>query len=185
LKKKIRKEVLAVRDRMPLEERRVKSQAIEQRLFTLPEFQAAGTVLFFASFRSEVETAPMIRRALSAGKRVILPRVNGGKLDLFEIFNYDHDTAPGCWGIPEPRIAEQVPIDAVDIIVLPGAAFDEQGNRVGYGGGYYDKLLSASAKMTVALAFESQIVPHVPADHHDIPVQTVVTEQRVMAAKQA
>jgi 5-formyltetrahydrofolate cyclo-ligase len=182
LKKKIRKEVLAARDLIPAEERSEKSLSIEARLFELPEFKTAGVILFFASFRSEVQTGPMIRRALAAGKRVILPRVNGDRLNLFEIFDFDHDTAPGSRGIPEPRIAAPVQLGAVNLIVIPGAAFDEQGNRAGYGAGFYDKLLSTFAKATVALAFESQIVPCIPAERHDIPVQKIVTEKRVVEA---
>jgi 5-formyltetrahydrofolate cyclo-ligase len=183
LKKKIRKEVLAERDRIPPAERIAKSRDIETRLFALPEFRAAGVVLFFASFRSEVETGPMIRRALSSGKRVILPRVNGDRLDLFEIHNFDQDTAPGAWGIPEPKPLKPAAIDTVDLVVIPGAAFDEQGNRIGYGAGFYDKLLPAFTKTTIALAFESQIVPRVPADYHDIPVGKVVTEKRIIEAR--
>ena len=170
---------------MSPQERSAKSRDIEERLFDLPEFRAAGTILFFASFRSEVETSPMIRRALGSGKRVILPRVNGDRLELFEIHDFDRDTEPGSWGIPEPRAANPATLGTVDCIVMPGAAFDERGNRVGYGAGYYDKLLPAFAKTTIALAFESQIVPRVPADHHDIPVQKVVTEKRVITAQRS
>jgi 5-formyltetrahydrofolate cyclo-ligase len=180
LKNKIRKEVLAGRDRIPPAERSAKSRDMEARLFVLPEFCAARSVLFFASFRSEVETGPMIRRALRSGKRVLLPRVNGDSLELFEISDLDRDTAPGAWGIPEPVTAKQASVGDVDLVVVPGAAFDEQGNRVGYGAGYYDKLLAAFSKTTVALAFELQIVSLVPADGHDVPVKKIVTEKRII-----
>ena len=139
--------------------------------------------MFFASFRSEVETIPMIRRALREGKRVILPKVKGKELELFRIMNVDRDVSPGAWEIPEP--AESVPavIDDIDIIVVPGVAFDARGNRLGYGAGFYDKLLAAFAKPTIALAFEMQIVPQVPADLHDIPIKKIVTEKRIIEIK--
>jgi 5-formyltetrahydrofolate cyclo-ligase len=183
LKKEIRKKVLAARDSLLPEQRSSKSREIEERLFSLPEFKSARTVMFFASFRSEVDTIPMIRRALASGKRVVLPRVKGKELELFEIGNVDGDVSPGAWGIPEPQGSAPVKLDELDVIIVPGAAFDERGNRLGYGAGFYDKLLSAFTKPSVAIAFEEQIVPNVPADPHDVPVQKIVTEKRIIEAK--
>jgi 5-formyltetrahydrofolate cyclo-ligase len=165
--------------------RTAKSREIEERLFSLPEFTSARVILFFASFRSEVDTIPMIRRALLAGKRVVLPKVKSRELGLFEIRDLAKDVSPGAWGIPEPGESRAVRLDEIDLILMPGAAFDERGNRLGYGAGFYDKLLVAFTKMTVALAFEAQIVPQVPADPHDIPVKKIVTEMRVIAAHSA
>jgi 5-formyltetrahydrofolate cyclo-ligase len=183
LKNEIRKKVLAARDSLLPEQRSSKSRAIEERLFSLPEFKSAHAVMFFASFRSEVETIPMIRRALEEGKRIILPKVKGNDLALFRIMNVDSDVSPGAWAIPEPGESVPAGIDAIDLIVVPGAAFDERGNRLGYGAGFYDKLLSAFTKPTIALAFEMQLVPQVPADPHDIPIRKIVTEKRVIEAK--
>ena len=76
-----------------------------------------------------------------------------------------------------------VRLDELDVIIVPGAAFDARGNRLGYGAGFYDKLLSAFKKLTIAVAFEEQIVPKVPADPHDVPVQKIVTEKRIIEAK--
>ncbi len=183
LKEDLRKQVLDARFRLSPEERKAKSREIEKRLFGLPEFQAARTVMFFASFRSEVETRDMIRRALGEGKRVVLPRVKGKELALFQIKEFDADVGPGAWGIPEPVYGTPVEVQDIDFIVLPGAVFDERGNRLGYGAGFYDKLLSAYEGMTVALAFEMQIAPQVPADSHDVPVKKIVTEKRIIEAK--
>ncbi len=183
MKNEIRKKVLADRDSMPSPQRSAKSREIEERLFSLPEFKAAKVILFFASFRSEVETIPMIRRVLNEGKRVILPKVKGKELELFEINNFDKNVSPGAWGILEPCEIAPAKLDDLDIIIVPGAAFDEQGNRLGYGAGFYDKLLSEFKKPTVALAFEGQIVPKIPADPHDVPVKKIVTEKRVIEAR--
>jgi len=185
VKKAIRKQVLAARDRLTPEQRAEKSRQIEGRLFSLPEFRSARVVMFFAAFRSEVDTGQMIRRALSEGKRIVLPRVAGADLSLFEISDPDADVAPGAWGIPEPCEDRPVRLDAIDLIIVPGAAFDCQGNRLGYGAGFYDKLLSSFAGPTVALAFEVQIVPRVPADLHDIPITRIATEGRVIQARPA
>ncbi len=168
---------------MSPEERAVKSREIEERLFALPEFTSARVVMFFASFRSEVDTVPMIRRALRSGKRVVLPKVKGAVLELFEITDYESDVVPGAWGIPEPAGAHPVDLSQIDFIVTPGAAFDERGNRLGYGAGYYDKILSSFKGTAAAIAFEAQIVGHVPVDAHDIPVRKIVTEKRVITAQ--
>ena len=164
------------------EQRRAASADIEERLFGLPEFRAATTVMFYASFQSEGETHHMIRRALAEGKRVVLPRVKGKELEPLEIENFDRDVAPGAWGILEPEGGKPAQLKDIGLIVLPGAVFDGQGNRIGYGAGFYDKLLSFYKGTTVALAFEQQIVPAVPAAAHDIPVQKILTEKRVIDA---
>ncbi len=182
MKDKIRKEVLDARFRLTGEERRARSAGIEARLFSLPEFRAASTIMFFASFQSEVDTHHMIRRALAEGKRVVLPKVKGKELALFEISNFDKDVSPGAWGIPEPDGpgARRTALAEIGIIVVPGAAFDERGNRIGYGAGFYDKLLASFSGMTVAIAFDLQVVPNVPADPHDVPVKKIVTERRTI-----
>jgi 5-formyltetrahydrofolate cyclo-ligase len=183
LKKEIRKEVLSARDGLLPGQRTSKSREIEARLFSLPEFTSADTVMFFASFRSEVETGPMIRHALTSGKRVVLPKLKDKELALFEITDFDADVSPGAWGIPEPHESRPAKIETIDLIIVPGAAFDERGNRLGYGAGFYDKLLPAFKKMTVALAFEVQILPQVPVDARDVPVKKIVTECRIIDSK--
>ena len=185
MKKILRKQVLDARDRLPVDERAVKSREIGRKLFALPEFLSARVVMFFASFRSEVDTVPMIRQALQSGKRIILPKVKGKALELFEITDFDADMVSGAWGIPEPRKGKSGHLEDVDLMVVPGAAFDERGNRIGYGAGYYDKLLPAFKGVTVALAFEEQIVSNVPVDAHDVPVRKIVTEKRVIIPQRA
>lgn len=185
MKKELRKQVLKARDSLSPEERSKKSEKVKHRLFSLPEFRAARTVMFFASFRSEVETGPMIRQALAAGKKVVLPKVKGGELGLFEIRDFDKDVSPGTWGIPEPHESVPAVLDEIDLIVTPGAAFDENGNRLGYGAGFYDKLLVNYTGLSVALAFEEQILLLVPASVHDIPIKKIVTEKRVITVQRA
>ena len=182
MKDAIRKQVLDARFALQPDERRTKSAEIEARLFALPEYRSASLVLFYASFQSEVETHRMIRRALSEGKRVALPRVMGKELELIEIACFDSEVVPGAWGIPEPERGKPARLNDIELIVMPGAAFDEQGNRIGYGAGFYDKLLPYYTGRTVALAFELQIVPSAPSDKHDIPVHKVITEERTIEA---
>jgi 5-formyltetrahydrofolate cyclo-ligase len=180
VKDSLRKKILDARFALTPEERRAKSREIEQKVFGLPEFRNAARVMFYASFQSEVETHSMIRRALAEGKLVVLPKVKGKELELLEIANFDRDVSPGAWGIPEPDQGKPAVVQDIGLIVVPGAVFDERGNRVGYGAGFYDKLLAQYQGMTAALAFELQVVPRVPADAHDVPVKKIVTEKRVI-----
>jgi 5-formyltetrahydrofolate cyclo-ligase len=183
LKTSLRKQIAEKRDGLSQEVRESKSREIWKRLYSLPEFHAAGVILFFASFRSEVDTLTMIRHVLAAGKRVFLPKVKGRDLALFEIRDLDKDTTPGAWAIPEPRETMPATIHEVDLMIVPGLAFDENGNRLGYGAGFYDRILPTFRGMTVALAFEEQIVRDVPVSIHDIPVKKIVTEKRVIEVK--
>jgi 5-formyltetrahydrofolate cyclo-ligase len=182
LKSKIslRKQVAEARGSLSPEERESKSRDIEERLFSLPEFQAASAVMFFASFRSEVDTLPMIRHALALGKRTILPKVKGKDLALFEIHDFDNDVARGSWDIPEPHEILPVTVHEVDFMIVPGLAFDLHGNRLGYGAGFYDRILHLYKKETAALAFEIQIVPEVPVSALDVPVNKILTEKRTI-----
>jgi 5-formyltetrahydrofolate cyclo-ligase len=180
VKASLRKLVAEARDGLTPEERLTKSREIENRLFRLPEFIGSSVIMFFASFRSEVDTVPMMRRALAEGKRVVLPKIQGKNLVLFEIRDFDKDISSGTWGIPEPHENNRIALDAVDLMIVPGLAFDERGNRLGYGAGFYDRLLASFTKTTVALAFEVQMVSEVPAAKHDIAIKKIMTEKRVI-----
>ncbi len=181
-KASLRKEILSKRDSIPPVVRIIKDKAIEERLFNLNEFKAAETIFFFASFRSEVDTIGMIRRALDEGKRVMLPRVEGQILGLYEIKCLD-ELAPGYMKIPEPSVLtddRKITINGMDAIIIPGAAFDETGCRVGYGGGFYDRLLAGLQKPVpvIAPAYEEQVIDSVPSEPHDKKVTIILTDSR-------
>jgi 5-formyltetrahydrofolate cyclo-ligase len=178
----LRKEILSRRDRIPEAARKIKGSKIQERLFALQEFRASKAVFFFASFRSEADTFVMIRKSLDEGKKVVLPKVEGKDLGLYEIRGLD-ELVPGCMGIPEPSVLgddRKVGINDVDIVIIPGAAFDETGNRIGYGGGYYDRLLAGLRKSVpvIAPAYEEQVIDSVPAEPHDKKVSIIVTDRR-------
>jgi 5-formyltetrahydrofolate cyclo-ligase len=155
-----------------------KDLEIRQRLFKFSEYKQAKSVLFYASMGNETETRQAIVAALSS-KRVFLPYVVGDDLEISEIRSW-RDVAPGKFKILEPKRKENAPISDVDLIIVPGVAFDERGHRIGYGGGYYDRLLARTKAPRVALAYESQIVASVPAEDHDQRVDKIVTEKRVI-----
>jgi len=185
MKNSIRKEILKKRDDIPQNIKNDKNEIIKKKLFSLHEFINAEVIFFYASFRSEVETHTMIKESLGMGKRVVLPKVliDGHRVKLYEIQDIN-ELSPGHMGIPEPSFsnAYSLSIDEVNIIIIPGVAFDYSGNRLGYGGGYYDMLL-AQRKMKapiIALAYEEQLVDEIPSETHDIKIDMIVTDKRVI-----
>lgn len=185
-KSSIRREVLGRRDAMSQDERRRKSEQIAAKLSEQPEYRDARSVLFYVNFRSEVQTRGLIESAISAGKRVFVPKVDrkAHELRLFEISDPGRDLESGYMGIYEPVEGLARPADAadVDMVVLPGVGFDTAGRRLGYGGGYYDRLITRlrpDARL-VALAFELQLADAIPCEEHDKPVDRIITETRVI-----
>lgn len=190
-KRALRRRVLALRDALSDEEIHQRSAEIARRVAELECYRAARTRLLFASFGSEVRTDALLTETLASEARLILPRVARGRQDLalHEVADLQADLAPGTWGIPEP-IAERCPEVAlceVDFILVPGVAFDRRGGRLGYGGGFYDRILRARQDLVdsgaaVAVAFASQIVDQVPRREGDVLVPFVVTEDEIVAS---
>lgn len=189
MKVQLRKELLSKRDRLSEEERMYKSRIIKERLFGLTEFKEANFILFYAAFRSEVKTESMIKEAILSGKRVALPIVDKkrDRLLISELKDYDNELAPGYYNIPEhkERYQRLKGMDEIDLVILPGVSFDEEGNRLGYGGGFYDRLLSEGRRRIplVGLAYEVQIIPKIRRAPHDVGVDRIVTENRVIIPK--
>lgn len=181
-KRELRRLVIARRDAMPHAERQALSEAICGRVAASPEFAGASSVLLFASFGSEVNTTGLLRAALRDGKRLALPRVHPvtSELELREVTSIEDDLAPGRWDIPEPIPARCPQVDLADtgFVLVPGVAFDRSLRRLGYGGGYYDRILRRlpSGVPAVAICFAAQLVPAVPADDRDVRVPILMTE---------
>jgi 5-formyltetrahydrofolate cyclo-ligase len=186
MKTQIRQEVLKKRDSIPPDVKVKKDLAIKRMLYSLPEFLSATTVLFYASFRSEVNTFNIIQESLEKGKKVILPKVdkNAHVLKLYRIKALS-DLNRGYMGISEPLMTTDenlVNIDDVELVIIPGAGFDYEGNRLGYGAGYYDILLSKRRKKmpVIALAYDEQLVDLIPAEEHDVKIDLIITDKRVI-----
>lgn len=183
-KKQVRSLVLARRGELTEQERQEKSLQIAKQVLTLPEYENAHTVMLFLNFRDEVETTGLAEETLKRGKRLVLPRcAPHGVLVPALIGDLSKDIEPGTWGIREPKrdaLAEADPA-TIDLVIVPGAAFDERGNRLGYGGGYYDRFLNRIRPDVprVAVAFQTQILPEVPVDEYDQKITILVTEEGV------
>lgn len=185
VKKMIRRQVLARRDALSEEAINEKSRAIQRRLLSLPEFSESGRVMFFLTFGSEVQTDPMIRRAMAAGKEVAIPKTLPKEKRLVPslLRDLEKDLAIGYYGVREPIPGALRPVDpaSLDLVVVPGVAFTEKGDRLGYGAGFYDRFLRlASRARRVAIGFELQLVDSLPTDEYDLPVEIIVTEARVI-----
>ena len=185
IKRTIRRETLQKRDSIARNLKAEKDIAILQRIIMLPEFSAAKTILFYASFRSEADTMDMIKLSLHLGKLAVLPRVCKKEhiLKLYEIKNMD-ELARGYMWILEPSVDEARlrKLPDIDLVIIPGAAYDTQGNRLGYGAAYYDKLLAGMERKipVIAPAYEEQIAEKIPAEPHDIKIDMIVTDKRVI-----
>ncbi len=166
-----------------------KSQMIEEKLLSMPQTGKAAHIFFiYINFRSEVETRHLISVLLKKGKTVSVPLCHPEKhqMEAIAIENLDQ-LVSGAWGIPEPppKLASTSRVDPaiIDIIVMPGAAFDCYGGRVGYGGGFYDRFVARVPQaQRIGLAFELQIVPRIPLAPHDALVDSIVTERRIIPA---
>lgn len=184
VKSALRKTTISRRDAMVHSVRTALSCAIVQQVACLAPYRQASVVMAYANFGSELQTEDFLHQVLDHGKTLVLPKVNREKkfLDLYEVRDLARDLEPGTWSIPEPKVDLCVPVElgAVNFALLPGAAFDTRGGRLGYGAGFYDKLLGSCAERPylVAGAFETQMIQEVPLDQHDVLVDLIVTESR-------
>ncbi|MFZ0135141.1 MAG: 5-formyltetrahydrofolate cyclo-ligase [Desulfobacterales bacterium] len=182
----IRKEVAAAIGKLTSEALVEKNKTIESRLFDFANFLEAKIVLMYIENQNEVKSAGMIRRAIDHGKIVVLPLVKTDtkKFKLFKIDDFDRDMKPGPNNMlqPDPEKCRTVPIDCIDIALIPGVAFDEKGGRIGSGDGYYDRLIPHLPATTrkVALALDDQIIVQVPFESHDKHVDIIITDKRII-----
>lgn len=185
-KRALRKSIIQLRDQLSPAEIRDKSYRIANNLYDLPEYRDSREVMFFVSFGSEVDTREMVETTIRADKLAVVPKAKPKTRELIpsEIRDWDRDLSPGAYDILEPtekKLRPRKP-ETINLLIVPGVAFDLKGNRLGYGGGYYDRFFPLLHPGTplIALAFELQIVPEVPVDEWDRRVDTIITEERVI-----
>ena len=180
-KNNIRKGIRSNLKKTAKEEKAKKSKIIEKRLFSSLEYKKARAVMFYVSKEDEVDTRGMIKDALEQGKEVAVPYLEDETKHIIasKLKNERHlELGPyGIYHTKKDENFEEIPLDRIDLVVVPGVAFDENNNRLGRGKGYYDRFLSKLPvdKVTVGLAFDFQIVRNLPKDSHDISVSIVLT----------
>ncbi len=185
-KSALRKKIIQERDRFSREEIFEKSARIAKNLYALSVYREANAVMFFISFGSEVDTRLMVEDTIQRGKLALAPKAVPETRELIpsRIIDWMRDLEPGAYSIPEPGPGTLRPKDPeiIDLLIVPGVGFDPDGGRLGYGGGYYDRFFERlkPGVPLVALAFEMQIIPHIPLDKWDRRVDMIITEQRVI-----
>lgn len=183
-KKEIRAEVKKRRREADEETLHEKSLQILERFRQLSAYKDASLLLAYVDAKREVETRLLMRCAWDDGKKVAAPRVDGDGIMHFYYLRSLKDLEPGAFGIMEPRADCRICEPEEGLLLMPGVAFDEQGHRVGYGGGYYDRYLEKHPHLIhIALAFEFQIFPEVPSEKHDICPDLIVTENRILGGE--
>jgi 5-formyltetrahydrofolate cyclo-ligase len=185
-KRAIRRAVLADRDALSPEERATRATAIHQRFLRLPEVRTARNVMAFWSFGSEVPTRALLAALADRGVGVGLPRVASGELEV-RSWREGEPLREAPFGAMEPADGAVVDPQAIDVVCVPGVAFDDRGRRVGYGGGYYDRFLASAPRgLRAAIAFDLQVVQgDLPAGRFDVPIDVVVTEVRTLRWERA
>jgi 5-formyltetrahydrofolate cyclo-ligase len=194
-KRALRREMGAKRVALPESERRARSEAASARLLGLAELDSLGvgvgarTVAGYVAAKGEIDPASALAGAAAAGATVVLPRVAGGARLRFHRAGTE-PLVPGRFGLLEPaQTAPEIPLDGLDVVIVPGLAFDAEGRRLGFGGGYYDGTFGAGTFGTgvggrrpalIGLCYELQLVPRCPVGPGDVPVDVVVTEARVL-----
>jgi 5-formyltetrahydrofolate cyclo-ligase len=183
LKAELRKEMVARRDAIAPEDRARIARALVSKIEALPQYASANSVLATMSIGSEWDTRLLVDHARARGKSIVLPRISAPprRLELYAVEDLDSDLVPGVWNIPEPDPSRcrKLHFAAVDFALVPALAADRQGYRLGYGAGYFDKLLAGRHDRpycVTALAAQF-ILERVPREAHDIPVDLVLDEQ--------
>jgi 5-formyltetrahydrofolate cyclo-ligase len=185
-KEQIRKEIVNALNGFTEKQRGEKTKAIESRLFEFANFLEARIVLLYVDGENEVRTKNIIKRAYAFHKIVVLPAFDSGRLKVttLKVDHPDKDLQPGPRGVaqPNPARCKTVPLQKIDIAIIPGVAFDEKGARIGMGHGYYDRFIPDLPATTrkVALAFEEQIIPLIPTESHDKHVDIIITDKRII-----
>lgn len=173
-KTELRREIREKKRAMTPEEIERRSRELGRKFAATEAYRKARTIYGYMPYNQEVRTVPMLEQALRDGKKVAVPKCYGDEMKFIYLDDLTK-VAKGYAGIPEPIADEPVAHDETALVLMPGLAFDPQGHRIGYGGGFYDKFLSREPNHpTLALCYDFQMLPHLDTEEHDIPVDVVL-----------
>ena len=171
------------RDGIEQVERRAAAHELAQVLLVLPELTSATVILAYAALPNELDPMPAVWRLRKRGVRVAYPRIEAPGVLGMHFVDHEIELVPGPFGLAQPgEHAARTPHEAIDAVLLPAVAFDERGMRLGYGGGYYDRLLPMLRPgcVRIGIAFEEQVLPEIPTEDHDACVDIVITPARII-----
>ena len=177
-KQVVRESLLLQRQQLPVEERLRLSHCVQAHLIAAPLFKGAHGIALYSPTRGEVDTLDLFAAARQAQKRVYFPRVDGKRMVFVEVAELA-SLAVGAFGVLEPPEGPGVAVAVLDLVIVPGVAFDRRGHRIGYGKGFYDRELHAAdfSGASVGLCYQFQLCDRLPAEAHDIPMDYLLTEQ--------
>jgi 5-formyltetrahydrofolate cyclo-ligase len=182
-KKKLRKEIREKRDRIPASDRKNRSKIIAEKFYNTNYYTESHNIMAYYPFGSEIDTSLVIIRALENNKSIILPKVFDQELKLYYLDKFSEQLEKGKYGImePIPRLCRTAKIKDVDLAIIPGLGFDKNLNRLGYGGGFYDRLLTLipGEVKKVAFCFDVQVVGSIPVSEYDIKIDILITESKI------
>ena len=177
----LRKEILAERSKIGKKDHRDKGESIINRFKSSDLYKNAKMIMIYISFGTEIHNHEFIKDALAEGKEIVVPVTfhSPRMMKPSQIYSFD-DLEPGYYNILSPKEEHISYVDKsqIDVIIVPGAVFDKEGYRIGYGGGYYDRFLADFKKPKVSFAFEMQLRDEVPKEDFDVPVDYIITEDR-------
>ena len=178
-KKEIRKRILGIRENMDRNDWLEKTNAISENVLAHPWFERADTIYCYVDFRGEAGTGRIMEKAWEEGKKVAVPRTTKDSMEFYYIFSLE-ETAPGNFGVMEP-VTDRMADGKDGLMIMPGSVFDEEGHRIGYGKGYYDRyLVSHPGLHTMAIAFDFQVMEEIPFEPHDKKAAIIVTDRRII-----
>lgn len=171
MKKELRREMLLKRLEQSTEQAKIKSKTVFKKIIKLPQYKNAKTIMVYMPIKGEVLTDKIISHALAFGKKVFAPKVDGD--EMFAVaFDQSTQMIIGPFGVNEPCGIEHT--GEIDLVLVPGLAFDKKGNRLGFGKGYYDKFLKNRNSFKIGVCYDFQVVAKLPTEKHDIPVDVLV-----------
>ncbi len=180
MKNQLKETILEKRNSCSQQEITEKSKIIEKKLFDIEHYKKSKTIMFFVSFNNEVHTHDMIKEALK-NKTVVVPKVVQNEIEPSIIIDFDSLLLSSKFKVLEPIEVTKIAYKNINLVLVPGIVFDIKGHRIGYGFGYYDKFLAKVPKaIKIGLAFDFQVIDKIPREMHDVPVDLIVTEKRVI-----
>lgn len=185
-KKELRKEILSSRAKLTKDENISISRTIVDKLLETDHYKNAKTIMCYISFGSEINTHEFIKKAIDDGKNLVVPVTfkENRLMKPSQLLSFD-ELEVGYFNIltPKEEFIRYIDPKEIDLVIVPGAAFDKNGYRVGFGGGYYDTFLAGLDCKTISIAFDLQIVERVPREDHDLPVNMIITEKETIIVK--
>ena len=177
-KARLRKQLLNARDGLSLEFMKITSKEIQDNLRKIDHYRNAKTIGAYYSIGSEVKTQDILQEILNAGKELALPKVVKDDLVFKKISNFS-ELEPGNFSVMEPKDRCEI-VKNLDIVIVPAIALSKEGFRLGYGFGYYDRYLHGKKSTTISLSYAKQVIKSFPHDNHDIKMNFIVTEDKVI-----